>query len=70
MNVLFNQVKHIIEEDKKEYKGTDFCSCSCRFRKYCKDHKYFEESCKKHLAKDKTLSLIKLLVVWCRLPLP
>lgn len=52
MNVLFNQVKHIIEEDKKEYKGTDFCSNGCRFRKYCKDHKYFEKSCEKHLTKD------------------
>ena len=53
MNVLFNQVKHIIEEDKKGYKGTDFCSTQCRFRKYCKNHKYFEESCEKHLTKDK-----------------
>lgn len=58
MNILFNQVKHIIEEDKKEYKGTNFCSTQCRFKKYCKDHKYFEESCKKHLTKDKECDII------------
>lgn len=53
MSVLFNQVKHIIEEDQKEYKGKNFCSTQCRFKKYCKDHKDFEKSCEKHLTKDR-----------------
>ena len=58
MNVLFNQVKHIIEEDKKEYKGTDFCSNGCRFKKYCKDHKHFEKSCEKHLTNSNNCAII------------
>ena len=52
-NLLYNKVKHIIEEDKREYNGKDFCPNHCPFRKYCKDHKSFEESCEKHLTKDK-----------------
>ena len=49
MNVLFNQVKHIIEEAKKEYKGTNFCFNGCPFRIYCTNHEDFQKSCEKHL---------------------
>ena len=58
MSVLFNQVKHIIEEDQKEYKGKDFCSTQCRFKKYCKDHKDFEKSCEKHLTNSNKCAII------------